>query len=104
MTRLVHRLRDEAQRASAASDGDDEEFAEEAKATPPKATPSKATPPEPGKARPAPKPRPTELTGDTSKPSKKGPQRVTREPAASAPAKFDPSQLPSLKELDQAAP
>ena len=97
--RLVHRLRDEAQRTAADSDEDEEFAAEEAKATPPKATPA-----EPSKARPAPpKPRPTELSGGTSKPSKNAPERLSREPAASAPAQLNTSQLPDLKELRQTA-
>jgi len=92
--RLVHRLRDEAERTTAASD-EDEEFASEEE---------KPAPPERSKAQPAPKaPRPVELSGGASKPRQTGPERLPREPAASAPAQLDTRHLPDLKELRPAA-
>jgi len=92
--RLVHRLRDEAQRTTSASDEDEEFAAEE----------EKPTPQERGRAQPAPKSAPVELTGGASKPHKNGPERLPREPAASAPAQLDTKHLPDLKELRPAAP
>jgi len=87
--RLVHRLRDEAQRTTSALD-EDEEFASEEEKPPP---------PERSKAQPAPRSAPVELTGGASKPHKGGPERPPREPAASAPAQLDTQHLPDLKEL-----
>jgi len=93
--RLVHRLRDEAQRTTAASD-EDEEFASEEE---------KPTPPERSRTQSAPKSRPVELSGGASTPRKGGPERLSREPAAAASA-LGPSQLnptglepPDLQEL-----
>jgi hypothetical protein len=90
--RLVHRLRDEAQRTSEDT-GEDEEFASDEE---------KPTPPERSKARPTPGPKPQlqplKLGEETSKPRKGAPERLPREPAASNTTNA-PNGLPDLKHL-----
>ena len=93
--RLVHRLRDEAQRSAEDVDEDEEFASDEEKPT---------TPPERSKAQPSPKPKPLKLGEETTKPRKGAPERLPREPAAasltSAPsAPPDLKHLPDLKQL-----
>jgi len=97
--RLVHRLRDEAQRTAEDLD-QDEEFASEDE--------EKPTAPERNKARPTPakpQPQPLKLGEETTKPRKGAPERLPHEPAASnttnAPAPLAPHGLPDLKHLPQ---
>jgi dsDNA-specific endonuclease/ATPase MutS2 len=99
--RLVHRLRDEAQRTAEGMD-EDEEFA---------ADQEKPTSPEPSKARPnpSPKPKPIKLGEETTRPRKGAPERLTKEPAAAntsnAPSGMpDLRHLPDLKELRSTDP
>lgn len=97
--RLVHRLRDQAQRTAEELD-EDEEFASDEE---------KPSPPERSKARPTPpKPQPLQLGEETTKPHKGAPERLRREPAAAALTNApnglpDPKRLPELKELRSTA-